>query len=334
MSIVSLGDLAQSFVLRRQNTALKTELTRLSTEMATGVSADKSARVSGDLVPLAGIEASLARLTGYKAVTAETGLFAGVMQTTLATVEGMASDLSNLLLASSVSALPTRVDAVASDAHQRLESVLAALNTRFGDRTLFAGVGTNGPAIVGADTLLAALDTAIIGATTAADIETAIEVWFNAPSGYGATAYLGGGPLAAAQIAPGESAALDITAADPAIRDTIKGLAMAAMLQRGVLAGQNEARADLAKRAGESLLGSQTDWALLAARLGTVEAQISNADTRNSAETSGLQIALAELLAVDPYETAARLEAAQTQLETLYALTARMTRLSLVDYLR
>lgn len=334
MSIVSLGDLAQSFVLRRQNTALKADLTRLSYELTTGLAADKAARVSGDLVPLAGIESTLARLAGYKSVTAETGLFAGAMQTTLATVEGLALDLSTSLLAAARNVQPTPLDVVAKDSRQRLESVLAALNTRFGDRTLFAGVGTNGPAVTDAETLLTALDTAIVGATTAAGVEAAIDGWFAAPTGYADTAYLGGSPLSPTQIAPGDTTTLDVTAADTAIRDTIKGIAMAAMLQRGVLAGQNEARADLARRAGESLLNSQTDRVMLAAHLGTVEAQVGAAEIRNSAETSGLHIALAELLAVDPYETAARLEAAQTQLETLYTLTARMTRLSLVDYLQ
>ena len=40
------------------------------------------------------------------------------------------------------------------------------------------------------------------------------------------------------------------------------------------------------------------------------------------------------IVAADPFETANALEAAKTQLETLYALTARLSRLNLADYLR
>jgi flagellar hook-associated protein 3 FlgL len=37
---------------------------------------------------------------------------------------------------------------------------------------------------------------------------------------------------------------------------------------------------------------------------------------------------------VDPYEAATKLEAAQSQLEALYTVTARLSRLNLVDFLR
>ena len=36
----------------------------------------------------------------------------------------------------------------------------------------------------------------------------------------------------------------------------------------------------------------------------------------------------------DPYRTATDLQAAQTRLETLYVLTARLSRLNLTEYLR
>ena len=64
MSMISLGDLAQSFMLRRQNTDLKSDLQRLTTEMTTGQATDIGRHIGGDYAPLAGIDASLARLQG------------------------------------------------------------------------------------------------------------------------------------------------------------------------------------------------------------------------------------------------------------------------------
>jgi flagellar hook-associated protein 3 FlgL len=46
-----------------------------------------------------------------------------------------------------------------------------------------------------------------------------------------------------------------------------------------------------------------------------------------------LQNAQLSLLSVDPYETATKMQEMQTQLQTLYAITARAARLSLVDFL-
>lgn len=334
MGLVSLGDMAQSFMLRRQSVALKSDLQRLSTEMATGRVADTAARVSGDLGPVSGIDASLARLKGYGAVTAEAGLFAGSMQTALGVVDDLSSALSRTLLAASSSSSQSLVDATGRDSRSRLETALSALNTRVGDRSVFGGVATNGPATAPAETIMLALDTAILGATTVQDIETAVTDWFNAPTGFAALGYAGGAALAPVNIAPGEEANLDITATDPAIRATLKGLAMAALLDRGVLAGQPAARQDLAKRAGLSLLESQSERTFLAARLGAAEAQIDAAASRNAAETTSLQIARSDITAADPFETASRLQETQQQLEKIYAITARITRLSLMDYLR
>ena len=334
MGLVSLGDMAQSFMLRRQTVALKSDLQRLSTELTTGRVADTVARVSGDLGPVSGIDASLARLKGYGAVTAEAGLFAGSMQTALGVVDDLSSALSRTLLAASSSSSQSLVDATGRDSRSRLETALSALNTRVGDRSVFGGVATNGPATAPAETIMLALDTAILGATTVQDIETAVTDWFNAPTGFAALGYAGGAALAPVNIAPGEEANLDITATDPAIRATLKGLAMAALLDRGVLAGQPAARQDLAKRAGLSLLESQSERTFLAARLGAAEAQIDAAASRNAAETSSLQIARSDITAADPFETASRLQETQQQLEKIYAITARITRLSLMDYLR
>jgi flagellar hook-associated protein 3 FlgL len=69
------------------------------------------------------------------------------------------------------------------------------------------------------------------------------------------------------------------------------------------------------------------------AGIGTLEARIETATARNSAETSALEMARNEIIAVDPYKAATDLSAAQTQLETLYTVTARLSRLSLAGYL-
>ena len=317
MSMISLGDLAQSFMLRRQNTDLKSDLQRLTTEMTTGQATDVGRHIGGDYAPLAGIDASLARLQGYKSATSEAGLLSGAMQTVLGAVEGMASSLGPQLLAASSAATTTQINAVGADARQKLGTAVALYNTDISGRALFAGKSTDGRATIDVDSLLAALGTEIIGATSAPDIETRVTAWFNAPAGYASLGYLGDDPLQPLAIAPGETADLGFTAADPGIRDTLKGLAMAALLDRGALAGNIQARADLARRAGENLLNSQTSRADMAARLGTAEGQISAATSRNSAETSALQIARNGITDVDPYETASKLEATPA-FQTIY----------------
>lgn len=334
MTLVSLGDLAQSYLLRRQTTGVKADIQRLSTEMTTGRVTDTAARLSGDMVPLSSIDSSLARLKGFGSVASETALFAGAMQTALGTIDTMVSDLGASLIAVSGSTASAHLSAVASEARQQFDMTVSLLNTRFGDRSLFAGVATANPPLIGPDSLLATIEGAVAGAVSADDVETALETWFAVPTDFAAVAYTGGETLAPVAVAPGETAQIETTAKDPTIAATLKGLAMAALLDRGIFSESPEARKDLAKRAGLSLTENQTDRAYLMARLGAVQAQIDSAAVRNGAETSSLQLARAGLVEADPYETALRLQEAESQLEKIFTITARMSRLSLVDFLR
>ncbi|KGJ19555.1 hypothetical protein IX55_09810 [Paracoccus sanguinis] len=61
---------------------------------------------------------------------------------------------------------------------------------------------------------------------------------------------------------------------------------------------------------------------------------IDQALARNVAEGSALSIARSDILAADPYQTASELTQTEANLQNLYALTARMTKLSLTDYIR
>lgn len=335
MSLIGFGDLAQSNILRQHTTRAKADITRLSAELTQGKATDTPRHLSGDMGPLLAIDASLARLGGFGAVTRELTLFAEAMQTGLASISGMALDAANGLIAASGTSTTIHISTAASSAHAALLSTISTLNTRFGDRTLFAGMNTGGPAVASAETLMGALETAIVvvGATDVASVEAAIDDWFAASGGYQGTMYLGGGNLVPVPVAVSESVALDLTANDPALRQTLKGLAMATLVDRGIFPGQTDLQKDLAQRAGEVLLAGETDRAYLAARLGRIQAQIDTAQTRNESEAAGLGMARTGMVEIDPYETATRLQDAETQLQLIYTLTARISRLSLADYL-
>lgn len=333
MVSVSLGDMAQSFQLRRQNLGLKQDMTRLSNEMTTGRVADTALRTRGDLMPISSLDVSLARLSGYGAITNEAGLLAGAMQTTLSVIEGLSTDLSAALFSVATGGTAQQVDAVAAEGFQKFDATLKLLNTRLGDRSLFSGIATDKPSVVDTETLLAALQDVVAGLSSPQAIEAGISDWFDSPGGFSALGYLGASAMTAVPISQGEEVAINVTANDAAIRETLKGLAMVALLDRGLMSGQSSDKLEIAKRAGTRLLQSQSDRVDLAARLGLVEARIEAASVRNTHEKVSLQLARNTITGIDPYETISKLEETQAQLEMIYSLTARMTRLSLLDYM-
>jgi len=333
MSMPSIGDLARSFTLRNQTALLKSELDRRSYEATTGRVRDIGRSVKGDFTPLNALDASLARLDGFKAVTTEAALAARTMQAGMTTVSDISSRLGATLLSSAGPGNAASVNAVAKDALAQFRTAVATFNARIGDRSLFAGTETRKPALASADVILNALVTAAASATTADGVEAAVKAWFSAPSGYAAVAYTGGAAFDPLTVAEGEAVPMDATANDAGVRDTLMGLALAAILDKGTLAGNQGERAKLASRAGAVLLESSTARSALAARIGTAEERIASAATRNGAEATALQIARVGIVSVDPYEAASMLTATQSQLESLYAVTARVSRLSLANYL-
>ena len=332
--MISLGDMAQTFLQRRQNFDLKAEVQRRSQEMTTGIALDMGRHVAGDFAPLAGIDSALARLQGYRRTTSEAELFTGAMQTALGTVEDTATLLAPVLFSASTSANVGSVAAAGREARQAFDTIVSMYNTRLGDRALFAGDETARSPLVNADTLLAQMEVAITGAVSVGDVEAALDTWFSDPLGFMTQAYQGGAVLDGLPVGPGQVARIDVTAADPAIRETLKGFAMAALLDRGLFAGQDAARVQVMRRSGEVLAEGASSRAHMAGRLGTTEGQIAAAAARNMAEVSALEIARNGLVSLDPFEAATKLEAAQSQLEALYTVTARLSRLSLVDFLR
>ena len=333
MTRISVGDASLTNILARQGAELRATVSRTSQEVTTGRHTDLPKALRGDVSPLLAIDASLTRLQAFRTTAKDAALHTAAQQVALGALSDLAKGITTTLLGAPEFQTQAQVNAIASDMRGRLESAVGLLNTQAAGRAIFSGTSADRIPLGTADDLLAALETAATGATTAGTVAAAVEGWFADPLGYAAF-YQGGGALSGVPIAAGETAEIPTTAMDPAIRDTLKGLALAALLDRGMLAGNGEERALLAERAGQVLLTSEDARITLSARIGSVEAQIEAARTRNGAEETALGILRSDIGAVDPYEAATRLEAAEAQLESLYLVTARVSRLSLVEFLR
>ncbi|NBZ88381.1 flagellin [Stagnihabitans tardus] len=335
MTYYTMGDLAQYRMLSGQGARLRAQMNELSVEATTGLVADRTERLRGNYVQVAGIESRLNQIAAYRTVTSEQLILTAGMQTALSTVGDQTKGLSAALLAGVSSQSELRIEALSNQANATLSSTLSALNARIGERALFAGTTTNSATFGSAEDLMSALETAVTasGAVSAVDVQAAVDDFFDDPAGFEAVMYKGSEATGPLPIGPEETAQIDVTGMDPAIVGMLKGIAMAGLLSRGVLAGSTLARSDLMKKAGESLAGTQELLAGLSAHLGTTEAAMQNAATRNDAEKNALETARLNLLSVDQYEVASKYQETQGQLQELYTLTSRASRLSLVDFL-
>ncbi|MFN0113986.1 MAG: flagellin [Paracoccaceae bacterium] len=338
MTPVSVGDLSRSLQLRRNLSDLQGSQTRLTGELSSGLRADPAAAMGGDHRRLAAIDRSLELTAAWKASVAEAQVFSGAVATALGTLQAAAEDTGVRMLSATNLASPAQVDALAAEARERLGTAVAALNTQAGGRYVMSGTATDTRPLVDAGTLLSALGTAITGQVTVSGIEAAVTAWFDAPAGGGGyldLAYGGNatppGPFA---LGEGEAAAVPATAADQPVRDTLRGLALAALVAGGTLAGDPAGRAGLVAAAGRTAVAGAGALVATRAEVGVIEERIADAGARADAAAAAFGIARSGIVAADPYETAAELTRVQSQIETLYALTARLSRLSLTDWLR
>ncbi|NOD84793.1 flagellin [Ruegeria sp. HKCCD6119] len=335
MNITSIGDLARGMTLRTRATDIKTQIETLSYEMSTGRVQDVSGRLGGDYSQILDLDRSLARLDAFGIATSEAALFTNTMQLSLKTFGDSVGDMTASLLAYGTANQPVNHEQASQQAKNELDTMISALNTRVGGRSLFSGTATDVSPLQSSNDLLTALKSQLTGLATVADIRLAAENWFNDPAGFDAVIYQGSnGTLSPMQISENESVTLPITATDPAFKAALRDVAVAALATDSALALSPDQRTALFTQLGVDLANSQDATVKLRAKVGAAEARIEEAATRNSSARTSLEFSRNELIAADPYETAAKLQTVQFQLESLYSVTVRNANLSLVNFLR
>ena len=335
-ALTTLGDMSRGFRVQNQVTSLKKQLEQSGYEVTTGQSSDLSRKLRGDFSQLGAIEAALNRLDIHQNSLAESRSFVEAGQRALETIQDRAMTSGANLITASSSADSTVAGAIARDTRQALNAVVSALNTQNAGRTIFAGMNTGSAAIASGDAIMAGVLADVSALTTADDIVAAVDAWFDdASGGFETSGYLGSTQsLGAFDLGLGQSTSFDFAADDSEIRDVLKGFVLGALLDEFPLPLPASERQSLVRQSGERLLTAEKQLAQYRADVGTTEAAIETASVRNASEASGLQLARAGIVGVDQYAAANTLEATQVQLEMLYTITVRMSRLNLMEFLR
>ncbi|GGX38264.1 flagellar hook protein FlgL [Tateyamaria omphalii] len=335
MSSYGLGDLAQTFLLQRRGAAIKADMARLAEELQTGQVSDTKSVLAGNVAYLSGIENDLRGLSAFKVAGSEAAQFASSVQSALDRMDAGVGLLSTDLLTVSASASGPVLDQMSTAAETEFKSLVSALNTSSAGRSLFAGAATDSRALNDAEVVLADLRAAITGNSSLTDIEAAIDQWFDDPAGFSTSAYTGSGvSILPFQLAENEQVAVDLKADDQVFRDLFKGVALATVAADGALGLSADNQRDLLERAGTKILESKESLTATQSRVGAAEARIETIAARNAARDTSLQLAKGALLQADPFDTATQLEAVQFQLQSLYTISARMSDLTLVNFIR
>ncbi|MDO5613767.1 MAG: flagellin [Paracoccus sp. (in: a-proteobacteria)] len=338
MTINPIGDNARAYALQNATNRLKSTLDALSSELNSGKVADITQRVRGNLQPLNHIENRMSLLQQFKLNSAEASGQVDAMQAVLGDVHSKVEKMGVTLMAVTVSESPHIVSAYAQESSQAFQSVISQLNTTVAGVAIFSGVDTDRLPLASADSILAELETIVSGATTADEASVLLDDWFSAPAGDGGFldfAYSGSqGGMRQVQLSERDKAAVEIDASHPVLRDTMKLMAMGALVDRGFLSDSPVEQKEILRLSGMGLFKNTPDVIGLRSNLGLTQQQIESVSAQNASALASYEIARNEMVSADPFATSTALMEVQTQLETLYTLTSRLSNLKLVDYLR
>lgn len=336
-SFNSIGDLSRAFQLRLGQASLKARLDQLTQESISGVKTDVPKALGGDLQKISHIENRLSMINAFQLNASEAQTQFQAMQTALESVKGTVDDLGPSLLTQAGGADENDLRSQLGGIENNFRSIFNTLNTNVAGRYLFSGSRSDNAPLGNFDDMMSALGTAVSGATTASDIAARIDAWFDAPaggSGFLDTTFQGSDSgRTDLSVSPDSQVSMGLTANSPTMRDTLKGMAIMAYASEAGAAIDGSTLRDLFTEAGSRLAKGSTGLINAAADLGRRQASVTQAQTRNAAEVTALSVARSNLINADPYETATALEETESKIESLYALTARLSRLNLTDYL-
>lgn len=336
MNFVSLGDMGRFFVSTRNSASLKTDLNRLTKELSTGQVADKVSHLKGEMGRITSIDRRLSALEGYSVAAKEAEFRLANIQNALTRIQSLGEEISADFTALIYSGSAGNADLAADRSAEAFDEMLGLLNAQAAGQSLFSGTATNGPAVASLDVFRTELTAAVALETTATGVKAAIDAWFDTPGGgFETLGYIGDdGDLAQRAVGPNDRVTFDARADQTEIRAALKTLALGFVVSEGALAGDAEQRSELLQQAGLDLIGTGQDLTTVRARVGEAEARVDSAVASNSAETTMLMISRNDLISADPFAVAAELDQVELQLETHYTLAARLSRLTLLEYIR
>ncbi|HBJ42041.1 MAG TPA: hypothetical protein DDZ20_15210, partial [Hyphomonas sp.] len=304
---------------------LRTQIGKTSTEATTGRYEDLTLHLSGRIGKAMLGQKALADISTDREVLNLRASRLSLIQTSLGTVQESSSGIAANMLSAIGGEHETDVGIAARDAKAALSASLSSLNARYGDRFLFAGDATSTLPFSDQSALLADIELIADSATDSADFATQLDDYFTSPTG---------GWLQ--NIYQGSTTASDpesVTADNDAIKSLIRDLAVLAISGPDGPLASLDGYKTLVQETSLSLSSSETQITNLRADLGVYEERNAIEQKTLDTEETVLTASFNDLTARDQYEAATELQSLQTTLEASYLITARLSQLSLLNYL-
>ncbi|KMO11151.1 hypothetical protein SQ03_27950 [Methylobacterium platani JCM 14648] len=323
---------------------LQAEIARTTQEIAEGRYADVGLALGGQVGRSLFLRQSAAEIAALKdgngLASSRLSASQGALQQMQKTADAQFAALTGL-------SADKRVAAMAASADDTLTALTGLLNTTSNGQALFGGTNTaqgpirDGAAAAAKNAALSAFQTAFgfspsdprAAGLTAAQVQNFLEgtvaAQFADPN-WGTTWSQASTGTLSSRISLSETVTTSVSADATPFRQLAQAAVVASLGLSGLSA---DAQAVVSGRVTGLLSKGSAGLVSAQADLGRSQARIADANTRLDAQSTLVAKEISRLEAVDPAEAKTRLDAATTQLQMSYALTAQLQNLSLVKYL-
>lgn len=316
-------------------TATRTRLDRLTEELATGRASDTGRALSNDFSAFSRVAHDLRTLQSREDALARASTWMNGAQLSLEVVDATGSRLAEGLVAGLSAPDSSGLAGLAQAGIGALSDIVTALSRTDGGRSVFANGDASGETPYNFETLRAETRILAQSATDMSILLQAFDDYFAPGGGLEANA-LSTIPTDPVHFPLGGGASLEVPvqAGDPEIREMVKQAALLAALPDAGFQLSAADRHGLASELPRRSVSAAAGLATLRGRVGSVEARASLLSDRLTTERTQLEGRRTDAVGTDPFDVANRLQSEMSRLETIYAVTARRSRLNLTDYLR
>lgn len=320
MPVSLMSDLSKLSLSRSLFTRADSNISRLNVELATGRLQNLGGKRFEHSTEITQLKQRFTTIEAYQTVGLDAERYFDTVEVNLEGISDKVDQLAQQLLTSS-QALSSSVGQTAGElARETFKGILSHLNASVSGQPVFGRQDQQSNAYPEIDLLLRDVQSAASGA-----LGQVLDTYF--PHGI---AISGNGVRF--QINEGVEVANYVFSDDPAITNILR--AVATVINSVEQQSDPKTLKEDFKTGAETLLTLQKNLTELRGKNGVNSGLIEQAKARLTSEQTSLNLRYNSLTAANPYDTATQLQSAQSMLERLYVLTARMEKLSFVEYMK
>jgi flagellar hook-associated protein 3 FlgL len=294
----------QSLISQMRN--VQTQLNTASEQSTTGIKSTNYAGVADQAYVLTSLSAEISQATSYADLAESIQSRVDVYYDSLSTMTDVLTDMLSDLSAAQSSGTNT-VIGLNDSAQSALDTMATLLNTQYEGRYLYAGSAT--------DTVPVTVDSTTYGAITV-------------PSSTDTSYYAGNDDVSSARVADGMTVDYGMTADMDMFEKALRALNIAANASTDPIDSDALSEATSLINSALDGIGEQQT------RMSSVHAQLESVIDMHTDFQLTAESMVSDLSEVDIAEAMVRLDTLSVQLEASYSAVAKVSDLSLFDYLR